>query len=421
MSYLFSEDELEKLFVLQQVKGRVLSQIEGAERLNLSCRQVRRLLKRFDNEGPSGIKRRPSGGNRSHSKDFKTSVISIVRNKYSDFGPTFASEKLSEEDDLKVNKETLRHWMIDEGLWKGKSRKSVSLHQTRQRRSRFGDLVQIDGSHHDWFEGRRPKCCLLVFIDDATSSILAMRFEESETSMGYFRTIKSHLQSYGRPLAYYSDRHSIFRITRKNGTDGLYQDTQAHRALKELKIELICAYSSQAKGRVERANLTLQDRLIKEMRLKNISTIEEANAYLPEFIKKHNMKFAVKADSPVDYHRPVQQSNKAINHILSEHHTRRLSKTLEFSFKASTYQVKRPGKGYRYRYAYVNIYCHTDDTVEVTHGETSLKVVKLEKKARGPLLGDRKDIDRIFDQDIIPSLKNMPMSSPPKPGVTKLL
>ena len=258
MEHLFNEDEMEKILVLQQIRSRLLTQTEGAERLNLSSRQVRRLLKRIDAEGPPGIKRRPSGGNRSHTNTFKSLVLSTVKEKYSDFCPTFAGEKLQELDTLKINKETLRQWMIEEGLWKGKSRRSISLHQTRGRRSQFGELVQIDGSHHDWFEGRRAKCCLLVFIDDATSRIIALRFEESETSMGYFRGIKFHTQEYGRPLAYYSDRHSIFKTTRTN--DALFKDTQVHRALKELKIEMICAYSPQAKGRVERSNQTLQDR-----------------------------------------------------------------------------------------------------------------------------------------------------------------
>ncbi len=279
MTDLFTGAEMDKIIVLQDIKRRNLTQQEGANLLALSPRHVRRLLKRVAAEGPSGLKRRPTKrNNRSHSACFKKSVISKVKERYSDFGPTFASEKLLEIDGLKINKETLRQWMIQEALWKGKIRKSSPLHQSRQRRPRFGELVQIDGSHHDWFEGRRAKCCLLVFIDDATSTILAMGFEESETTAGYMSGIDAHLSQWGRPLAYYSDRHSIFRTTRN--VDGYFKDTELHRALKDLNIELICAYSSQAKGRVERANQTLQDRLIKEMRLKNISTIEKANVYL---------------------------------------------------------------------------------------------------------------------------------------------
>ena len=407
MTDLFTEVEMDKIIVLQDIKKRNLTQQEGASLLSLSPRHVRRLLKRVASEGPSGLKRRPTkSNNRAHPEPFKKSAISKVKKSYSDFGPTFASEKLWEIDRLKINKETLRQWMIEEALWKGKIRKSSPLHQSRQRRSRFGELVQIDGSHHDWFEERRAKCCLLVFVDDATSKILTMHFEESETTAGYMSGIDAHLSQYGRPLAYYSDRHSIFRTTRN--TDGYFKETELHRALKDLNIELICAYSSQAKGRVERANQTLQDRLIKEMRLKNISTIEEANAYLPEFIEKYNKKFAVQAENPEDAHRSVHQSEEVLGRVLSRHYTRKLSKTLEFSFDGLLYQVENLGKGYRYQGTHVNIYQHHKGdkagNIEVLCGDEVLQVVALNKQTRGPIMGDRKDIDRIFDQEIFPKI-----------------
>ncbi len=173
--------------------------------------------------------------------------------------PTFAAEKLNACEGLKLSKETLRQWMIAAGIWKKRTRKKAySIHQSRERRTRFGELVQIDGSHHDWFEGRGPKCCLLVFVDDATSRIIGLHFDKSETTLGYMHLIQQHLKHYGRPLAYYSDKHGIFKVTKK-GANGKDQDTQLHRALKTLQIELICAHSSQAKGRVERNNQTLQD------------------------------------------------------------------------------------------------------------------------------------------------------------------
>ena len=404
MTDLFTEAEMDKFIVLEDIKNRNLTQQEGAHLLALSPRHVRRLLKRVTAEGAAGLKRRPAkNNNRAHPESFKKSVISKVKEKYSDFGPTFASEKLLEIDGFKINKETLRQWMIEEAIWKGKIRKSSPLHQSRQRRSRFGELVQIDGSHHDWFEGRREKCCLLVFVDDATSKILAMVFEESETTAGYMGGIESHLSQYGRPLAYYSDRHSIFRTTRT--IDGDFKETELHRALKDLKIELICAYSSQAKGRVERANQTLQDRLIKEMRLKNISTIEEANIYLPEFIEKYNGKFAVQAQNSEEAHRPVHQTGEALRRILSRHYTRKLSKTLEFSFEGTLYQVKNLGKGYRYQRAQVKIYQHQCGALEVLCGDKILQVIALDKQTHGPLMGDRKDLDQIFDQEIFPKLE----------------
>ena len=287
-----TEAELDRLLILHQVRDRSVTQKEAGKRLGISERQVRRLLKRINGKGASGIKPLAKGGNRSFDSSFKALVISKVKESYPDFGPTLASEKLEERDRLKVNKETLRQWMIEESLWKGRSRKQARIHQSRPRRSRFGELVQIDGSHHNWFEGRGEKCCPLVFIDDATSKILNMRFDESETTLGYMTLIQQHLLTHGRPIAYYSDKHSIFKTTREQCLDGRIQDTQLHRALRSLQIELICAHSSQAKGRVERANKTLQDRLVKEMRLRNISSVEDANAFVPHFLLDYNQRFA---------------------------------------------------------------------------------------------------------------------------------
>lgn len=407
---------MKKLIILEDINQRRLTQAEGAQLLSLSVRHIRRLLKRLGEEGPSGIKRRiAKRSNRSHGDEFKKLVISKIKESYSDFGPTFASEKLLENEGLRINKETVRQWMMAHELWQGKIRKTSPLHQSRQRRPRFGELVQIDGSHHDWFEGRRAKCCLLVFVDDATSQLLEMRFEESETTAGYMRCVTAHLTAHGRPLGYYSDRHSIFRTTRT--TEGSFKETELHRALKELQIELICAYSPQAKVRVERANQTLQDRLIKEMRLKNISSLDEANAYLPEFIEKYNKKFAVQAAHAEDAHRPVYQPPEALKRILCRHQTRKLSKKLEFSFEGLLYQVENLGKGYRYQGAQIHIYQHDvpgeSDQLEVFCQEKELKIKVLKKEPQGPRMGDRKDIDRIFDQAILPKQEDVVLPTGP--------
>ncbi len=337
-----SEAELDKLLIISQVKNRTLTQHEAGQQLNLSSRQVRRLLARFCNEGAVGIKSKHRGGNRLLSTDFKHHVLAAVRERYHDFGPTFAAEKL-ELEGLKVSKETLRKWMMADGLWNGRSRKQAKIHQFRERRARFGELVQIDGSPHDWFEGRAPKCCLLVFIDDATSKILGLRFEESETTMGYMRLIKETVEVYGRPLAYYNDKHAIFKTTRDG--DGIFEDTQLIRALRSLQIEDICANSPQAKGRVERSNQTLQDRLVKEMRLKGISSIEEANAYVPEFIGDYNSRFSVEAKNIEDAHLKLHHDQASLKRILSIHTTRKLTKNLEFSLDCKKYQIKTRGVG----------------------------------------------------------------------------
>ncbi len=295
---LYTEDELDRLLALNKVRDRILTQKEAAQLLRLSVRQVRRLMKRVSLEGAPGLKPKPKAPKPSYSDEFKSTVADLIREKYSDYGPTLASEKLESVDGLKINRESLRLLMIEKDLWKGRSRKKARIHQSRERRSSFGELVQIDGSYHDWFEGRAAKCCLLVFIDDATSKLIGLHFGASETTFGYMYLMQQHLQTYGRPLAYYSDKHSIFKTTREHCLDGRLAPTQLHRALNSLKIDLICAHSSQAKGRVERANQTLQDRLIKEMRLHNICSIEEANAFLPEFILAYNEKFGCEPAHP---------------------------------------------------------------------------------------------------------------------------
>lgn len=395
---LLNEKEMDRLCVLRQVKDRQLTQEEAGERLKVTSRQIRRLLKQVERCGSQGIKRRKVGGNRTFPDDFKIQVMGVVKRTYADFGPTFAAEKLLEREGLAVNRETLRQWMIEAGLWKGRPRKAARIHQSRERRPRFGELVQIDGSHHDWFEGRASACCLLVFIDDATSKILSMRFEPSETTVGYLRCVESHLKKYGRPLAYYSDKHSIFKTSRKDCVDGRFTDTQVHRALREFQIELICAHSSQAKGRVERANQTLQDRLIKEMRLRQISNIEEGNSYLKAFIEQHNKRFAAQAKNAADAHRPLYHKPEGLKRILSVQSTRKLTKNLEFSYNCDLYQIQRPGGGYHLRNAAVMVCAHTDGTIEILHKDESLLYKVKPQLTKQPTIVDTKEINPFMNE-----------------------
>jgi hypothetical protein len=205
---------------------------------------------------------------------FRDHVLDLVRAHYADFGPTFAREKLIERHQVAVSKETLRKWMIEAGLWTSRRERNRRIFQPRSRRDCFGALVQIDGSHHWWFENRGPKCALFVYIDDATGKLLHLRFAKSENTFDYFQATKAYLQEWGKPIAFYSDKHGVFRTTHafeKDRTSGL---TQFGRALYELNIDIICANTPQAKGRVERANLTLQDRLVKELRLRGIDNHE---------------------------------------------------------------------------------------------------------------------------------------------------
>ena len=188
-------------------------------------------------------------------------AIALVRERYADFGPTFATEKLAEHHDLKVSRETLRSWMRQAGIWMSRAERK-RIQQPRHRREHIGELVQIDGSEHRWFEDRAAACTLLVFVDDATSRLMELRFVPSESTFAYFEALKAYLRRHGKPVAFYSDKHSIFRVSNENAVSGTGM-TQFGRALSELNIEILCANTSQAKGRVERAHHTLQDRLVK--------------------------------------------------------------------------------------------------------------------------------------------------------------
>ena len=211
------------------------------------------------------------------------SPAALIEERYSDFGPTLACEKLSEVHHLTISRESVRRIMIEAGIWKPKRAKQPSAHQMRERRACFGELVQIDGSDHAWFEDRGPESSLLVYIDDATGQLLELLFVPSETFFGYCEATRHYVERYGKPVAFYSDKHGIFRVDQERPlgtTSGL---TQFGRAMDELDIQIICANSPQAKGRIERANQTLQDRLVKELRLRGISDMEAGNAYLPDF------------------------------------------------------------------------------------------------------------------------------------------
>lgn len=388
--------DLDRISVIQRLKDRLLTQVEAGSQLGLSERQVRRLVRRSQS-GFDALAPRHRGGNRLIAESIKHRALSLIKEKYVDFGPTFAAEKLEECEGIKVSRETLRCWMMAAGLWKGRKRKRAQIHQSRERRPCLGELVQIDGSPHDWFEGRGPKCCLLVFIDDATGQIEMLYFCKSETTLAYMDAIGEHIRLRGRPLAYYSDKHSIFKTTREQSVDGLIQPTHLHRALTELKIELICAHSPQAKGRVERANQTLQDRLIKEMRLKGISTLEQANAYAPKFIAAFNKKFGVIPESAQTAYRPVHQDAATVDRILSVQLTRKLSKNLEFSLHGCLYQILTQTTGYRLRHKTVTICEHADGRRDVLCDGTLLAYKTLSKKPR-ILEGDSKDINGIVDE-----------------------
>ena len=349
-----SQRELTRLEVIQRVKRKTLKQQQAAALLSLSVRQIKRLCKAYQRAGAAGLisKRRGQPSNNRLPKKTIDKAGQLLRARYYDFGPTLAAEKLALEG-LSLSVESVRQLLIREGLWKAKRVRRVVIHQLRERRARWGELVQIDGSPHDWFEGRAPKCTLLVFVDDATSRLMYLQFVAAETTFNYFAAVRSYLTEFGKPLALYSDKFGVFRVNIPNPLSGTGL-TQFGRALKELDIELICAHSPQAKGRVERANQTLQDRLTKELRLGGICSLEAANAYLPEFIAAYNERFAVAPRSAESAHRPLSKGED-LDRLLTLCARRTLSKNLTLSYNNVIYQIKTKRSAYTMRKAQVEV------------------------------------------------------------------
>jgi len=392
-----SHAELDRVSVIQSVTNRQITQPQAAQTLKISTRQVKRLTRAYRDQGAAGLasQRRGRRPGNAISDEVRQQALSMLKKRYPDFAPTFAHEKLTERHGFNFSVETLRKWMMADGLWKGKQRNKAAIHPSRPRRSRRGELVQIDGSPHDWFEGRGPSCTLIVFIDDATSELLALHFAPTETTQAYMETLGHYLSEHGRPAALYSDKHSIFRVNRPDKEGEL---TQFTRALKTLDIEPIHANSPQAKGRVERANKTLQDRLVKEMRLNNIDTIEQANAYVPEFMADYNRRFAVAARDPDNAHRPVLHSEAERELILSRHHTRKLSKNLTLQFCNTEYQLQGHGNGYRLRGAAVTVCEGFDGTITLLHKGQKLAYRTLHKGEAAVILADEKTVRSHVDQ-----------------------
>lgn len=355
-----TEKEVFRCTILHQVRDKCITQVKAAEILKISDRQVRNLLKLLEYEGSKGIisKKRGKKSNNALPLSLKNEAIRLIQQYYDDFGPTMAQEKLVERHGIKMSVETLRKLMIEHKLFTPKKHKPAHVHQTRARRENFGELIQVDASIHDWFEGRGDKCALIVFIDDATSKITGLHFHKSECLEAYFRTLESHLVKYGRPLGIYSDRHSIF-----GGADRI-KHAQLRRAFEELDIEGILARTPQAKGRVERVNRTLQDRLVKEMRLRGISSIEQANIFLEEYLGDHNDKFSKEPRGQIDTHRPLDSSHD-LRFILANREERTLSNSLSISFYNKTINILEPEMKNRLKHKKVNVIEQDNGLIEV--------------------------------------------------------
>jgi transposase len=356
--------ELERVKVIEAVVEGRLRCFQAAERLQLSERQISRLCRRYEAAGPAGLvsARRGQPSNRELPVDLRARAMALVRERYADFGPTLACEKLAECHGIWLAKETVRRWMRDAGLWIPRAQRPPKVYQPRARRACLGELVQIDGSDHRWFEERAPACTLLVYVDDATSRIMHLHFTQTESTFSYFEATRAYLERHGKPVALYSDKASVFRSARAHETGRSV--THFGRAMYELNIETFCANSSSAKGRVERAHLTLQDRLVKELRLRGISTVADANAYAPAFMAAYNVRFAKPPRSTFDAHRQLRE-DEDLDALLTWRETRRVTKSLTVQYDRVMYLLDDTLQNRKLVHRYIEVWEYPDGRIEL--------------------------------------------------------
>jgi len=353
--HIMSDKEIHRLEIMTQLRKKQLSQKQAAEQLGICVRQIKRLWRAYRAQGAEGLINQ-SRGKPSHNQlraEVRQQVLDLLLERYPDFGPTLATEKLAELHGIQISAEKVRQMMLAEGLWKRRRKRKLQIFQMRQQRAMLGELVQIDGSDYDWFEGRSPRCTLLVFVDDATGRLLELRFVPHESFYAYCEAARSYFERCGKPRAFYSDKHGIFHLNNPRLTrgDGL---TDFGRAMQALGIQIICANTPQAKGRVERANKTLQDRLTKELRLRGISTPEEANQWLPDYLEDFNRRFATAARSSLDAHTPLSPLDH-LDRILCRKAIRTLSKNLTIQYDKTIYQIQVNRPAYAMKNAQVTV------------------------------------------------------------------
>jgi len=377
-----SQREREKLKVMGGLDRGQLKQRDAAELLALSVCQVRRILRRYEREGDAGVVHRSRGqpSPRKIADEVKHEALERVRNTYKGFAPTLAAEKLAERDGIEVSHETLRQWMIEAELWSPRPRK-LKHRQWRERKACVGELVQMDTSERQWFEGRGQEAKLIAMIDDATSRLSA-RFFDTDSTRTNMIMIRDYIGKYGRPIAIYADKASHFKTTRQPSIEESLRDeqpaTQIARALRELDIRYIPAGSAQAKGRVERAFGTMQDRLIKEMRLEGISTIAQANEFLnTKFIPFWNRRFTKEPASPMDAHRSRKGYN--LEAILSVQLTRTVRNDYTIQLNKQLYQIERKEIRPGLRKAKLTVEVRLDGTMKLRWKGHYLKFHRIEQ------------------------------------------
>lgn len=374
--------EIKKLRVIHKVIEGSITQGVAAQILGITARQVRRLESAVRKEGDTGIihKSRGRSSNRKIAKEIREAVIELYRGKYRGFGPTLFEEEVEEYEGIKVSKETIRKWLITEGLW-GKKRRRRRHRQWRQRRECLGEMIQIDGSHHDWLEGRGETVVVMGYIDDATNRVYG-RFYDYEGTIPAMDSFKRYTEAYGLPQSVYVDKHTTYRSNKSLSIEELSgierPMSQFERALEELGVEVIHAHSPQAKGRIERLFGVFQDRVIKEMRLKGIKTKAEANKFLESYLPRYNKRFMKKAINPTDVHVKLPIEVDLDRYLcIKEERTIRRDNTI--SYKSKLYQIKDPIRVKR-----VTVEERIDSTIHITSKgkELSYEVIKQRQETK---------------------------------------
>lgn len=385
--------EAKRYEIAQKLIAKKLSEKEAREMLGLkSVRQVRRIKKRVREGGLKGAvhRGRDKPSNRKFNKKFVNKIMNIIKIKYSDFKPTFASEKLSENHQIKISRESLRKLMTIEGLWKPKSRRNPKKrHHWRARKDNFGEMQQFDGSYHDWFENG-GEACLLASIDDATGKITHAKFDLNEGVEAVFKFWLEYFKKNGLPVSIYLDKFSTYKINHPSAVDNKELKTQFERAMNQVGVRPITAHSAEAKGRVERLFETLQDRLIKEMRLKKIKTIEEANKFLEKYILKFNEKFAVVPSQKGNLHRSINKELKIkLPQIFSQQSSRKVQNDYTIMFRNQYFQLEEKQPISVYKKDMVIIEKHLDGQIKINLKDYYLNYLILParpKKQNVPLI-----------------------------------
>jgi hypothetical protein len=364
--------ELDRLKCIQGLIDGQLKQTAVAARLGLTTRQVRRLVRRYEQQGPIGLisrlRDRPS--NRRLKSDAAEHAFGILRSTYADFGPTLAAEKLRERHGVDLAVETVRSLMVAGGLWVPRRLRAPKIQQPRNRRACLGELIQIDGCDHRWFEDRAPACTALVYVDDATSRLMVVLFVGVESTFAYFEATHQYLNRYGKPLAFYSDKASVFRVNKQSAVAGKGH-TQFGRALYELNIDGMCANTPAAKGRVERARQTLQDRLVKELRLQRISTVDGANEFMPTFIDDYNRRLGKLPRDRHDAHRAVRK-DEDLDAIFAWREYRKVTESLTLRYERKMYLLEDTPDNRRHIGKYIEVFQFPNGRIEIRVAGVSL-------------------------------------------------